>query len=145
MDPKKCCGTCAFGKPGGAGAASETNNRLEALICAQGGIPFYCHHKPDGAEWNWQSGLIGFSALRPHERRICAGWKAAVQALFATGWRKQLSERYPADRRPLLIYQRNLAQTSLRELRRFLCAKGKRAKAKAKVDLRESLLATFSK
>lgn len=145
MSPDQCCDSCAFRKPGTGGAASESNNRLEALICAHGGIPFYCHHRQDGTEWDWRAGLIEFSALPPSQRRVCGGWKAMVRNLFASGWRKRLNDEFPEDRRALISYQRGLAQQSLKALRTFLTTKGKRAKALAKQELRESLLATFSK
>jgi hypothetical protein len=146
MDPNKCCESCAFRKPGSAGAADENSNRLESLICVQGAIPFWCHHKRDGTEWNWQAGIIEWTDLRPDERRVCAGWKAMVRRLFATGWRQRLSEKSSADRRALIIYQRGLAQGTLRELKKYLATEGKPAKerAKAKKALRESLLTTFS-
>src|SRR5579863_867335 len=78
LDPNSPCSTCAYGTAGGA--AKEPHNRLKGQICALGGIPFFCHHAPDGRELNWHGGPAEYFASMRDRRdiRMCAGWKREV-------------------------------------------------------------------
>jgi hypothetical protein len=77
LNPSVPCETCAFGK---AGAACELNNVLKGQIASLGGVPFWCHHAPDGRELNWQGGQAEYFGSLNGKRdiRICAGWKRDV-------------------------------------------------------------------
>ena len=85
LSPQTPCDTCAFGKAGGA---TEPHNRLKGQICALGGLPFFCHHAPDGRELDWHGDSADyFRSLRnKKDRRVCAGWKREVRAYRSRGF-----------------------------------------------------------
>ena len=80
----KPCDTCAFGKSGGA--ADEPYNATRGLICAFGGLPFFCHHGKDGREYDWRSDPLGPLTLDPTNRKLCEGWRAMVGGLKRNGY-----------------------------------------------------------
>ncbi len=83
-DSHSPCETCALG--GAGGASDEVRNRLVATIAAAAGTPFFCHHSRSGVEWDWRAaGGLGAFTLPPTERRLCAGWKAAVKERWRKG------------------------------------------------------------
>ncbi len=129
------CATCAFGKSGGA--ADEANNRLKGMICALGGIPFFCHHGRNGKEYAWRDGQLGVMELPPNERKVCGGWRRTVAMLAKRGhfrWTKVL-----ADNAALRRYQQSLGSDACRALDDFLGETDPEAKAKANRDLRMNL------
>lgn len=75
------CQECAF-KPGAA-AYLEPYNQLRARVCAQAGLPFFCHRKvPWRAQRSWSA-----ADRRANARAagICEGWVARVRELNAAG------------------------------------------------------------
>jgi hypothetical protein len=98
------CEGCAF-KPGAA-ANREPWNRLRSMICALGGIPFYCHH---GLDWKRGEKAVGDAlVIIKHQAKleeigipkaallrarlpikdgeklhVCGGWRKAVGAIHA--------------------------------------------------------------
>jgi hypothetical protein len=107
VSPSDPCDTCAFGK---AGAATEPHNALKAQISALGGIPFFCHHAPDGRELNWRGSPADYwaSMASKKDARVCAGWKrevAAQRRLF---------------RGPYNVIRRAVAESALDALAAFL-------------------------
>ena len=90
LNPNKPCETCAFGKA--VGAAGEVNNRLAGEICALSGVPFGCHHAPDGRELNWRHGALEFMKSLVNGKRdlrVCAGWKREVAKYAKQGLYKK--------------------------------------------------------
>jgi hypothetical protein len=92
LKPNEQCESCAFRPAGSPGAAAEVNNRLKGEICALSGVPFSCHHAPDGRELNWRGSPADlFQSMNGRkDLRVCAGWKLAVaeharRGLFAAG------------------------------------------------------------
>ncbi len=131
------CDTCAFGKKGGAGAASESKNRLTAIICANAGIPFHCHHRRDGIEWPWsgETATADFLKLPPSAKKLCEGWKREVSARKAMG-HFNVGDT-PADQSLLRRYQRGLGAQALKALDYFLAEKDPKDKADFLGELRD--------
>ncbi len=127
MSECRPCDTCAFGKKGGAGAASEPHNRLVATICANAAIPFHCHEKRDGSHWNWKGGAVEFMNLPAADKKLCAGWQREVAARKAMG-HFNVGDT-PADQSLLRRYQRGLGAQALKALDYFLAEKDPKDKA----------------
>lgn len=90
LSPNQQCDTCAFRKANTGGASSEVQNRLKGEICALSGVPFSCHHAPDGRELDWRGTSADFmrSLTGRRDLRVCAGWKAAVRRNLRRGYFK---------------------------------------------------------
>lgn len=131
------CGSCAYREA--SITRHEPYNALRALICALGGIPFYCHQ---GFDWRTAKGR--FPAGAP--RKVCEGWKREV-ALKAKDpeWRKTLwfrraiaeltvgaveqfvSEEDPGEKKRLLrVMQRGIRKLAQKRLRVRLGARRQR-------------------
>jgi hypothetical protein len=138
------CDTCAFGHTGSQGAADESSNRLKGLIAARSLVPFYCHHRRDGTEWEWRSSLssVEFLKLAPGDRKVCDGWKAEVRRLTALG--KFNIASTPADNSALRRYQRQLGDDCIRALDAYLAEKDSPAeKAELKAHFESLVRAVF--
>lgn len=127
--PAGGCDTCAF-RAGCITHEKEPHNRLKALICALGGLPFYCHYSDAG---DWSSTSI--SKLNREEsmtlRRdlpVCQGWKAEVKRLAGVGhFRKATRAR------------RWVALHALRLVQRFIDSDNPEEKADVERDLYRAL------
>jgi hypothetical protein len=80
------CSTCAF-KSGCVTHDDEPYNRLKSEIAALAGFAFWCHHRKDGAKWDWDGAHapIRFFEIHPSQRKVCDGWKQRVCELAAQG------------------------------------------------------------
>lgn len=130
LDPNKKCESCAFRRNTGNGAASEVNNRLKGEICALSGVPFSCHHAPDGRELNWRGSSVDFfkSLTGRGDLRVCAGWKQAVRRLAARGY-------FKTNR----IIRRGIGEYALDQLSTFLSSGDPVDKEEAHLELGRSL------
>ena len=138
------CDACAFAAPGTPGAASEPYNRMRGAICANGPIPFFCHHTRSGAEIDWQSDPLAPLHVPPTQRKICGGWQRAVAAIAATG--KFHLGQTPEDRDALRRYQRQLAQHTFNMLEKYLAEKNDPAKKRElRLQLKDSCRALGEK
>lgn len=117
------CETCAFGKNGKSGASSEPKNRLTAIISANAGLPFFCHHRRDGGDWEWHSdtAVAEFLKLPPTAKKLCEGWRREVARRKAIG-HFNVGDT-PEDQALLRRYQRGLGADALKTLNNFLTEK----------------------
>jgi hypothetical protein len=137
------CETCAFAKPGSPGAASEVWNRARGWICAQGPLPFFCHHTRSGAEIDWQKDPLAPLHVPPTERKICGGWQRAVAAISATG--KFNLGHTPEDRDALRRYQRQLARHAFDVLEHYIAEADPEEKRKLRRELKDTCRALGEK
>lgn len=137
------CDTCAFNAKGTGGAANEIVNRLKGLLCAHGGIPFFCHHIKSGEEYNWQAGGLGPFSVPIAQRKVCDGWRGMVGRLAKRG--KFHAGETPQDRSFLLRYQRSLASDALNTMERYLAEKEPSSKAEIKRELDDLVRAVFDR
>jgi hypothetical protein len=85
---KDPCETCAF-KPGSVTHDAEPQNHLRGELCAQGGIPFYCHHDRAGEVQDLRELKMSTrEAVQAGKVVICQGWRRAVRELAAAGYFK---------------------------------------------------------
>lgn len=141
MSDFKQCETCAFGKKGSPGAASESKNRLKGMLCAYGPIPFWCHHTKSGGEYDWKHDPLGPMNIPPSERKLCGGWQRMVSELNARGF---FSIGSAEDRPALRFYQKSLADTAIKQLDIFTSCQPEEKKLQGG-RLKDVVRATFGK
>lgn len=128
LSPNQPCGTCAYRE--GAAANREVSNRVRAMICELGGVPFHCHHATDGRELNWRGSQADFFASMASRRdlRLCAGWKSAVAKRKAQGFFGKFG-----------CIRRAIAINALDSLEAFLHPSDPQEKQEAQEDLWKAL------
>jgi hypothetical protein len=119
LSPNIRCQSCAFGPQRSSVTAHEPDNVLRGTIAALGGVPFRCHHAPDGRELNWRGGPVEFLKSMDGRRdyRICAGWKSKV---------RQLAKRGHFNKRKSILHA--LGQYAMERLDDFLGSKKRSVK-----------------
>lgn len=120
------CGECALRD--GEAANKEPYAHLTARLCVLGGIPFFCHHNQPWRDAEVHKPMSA-AQFRARDFKLCAGWKAGVQELAATGYFKQ--------RR---LFTKALAITGREALDEFLHPEDEEAKQAALGRLRDCLL-----
>ena len=132
LTPNEQCDSCAFRPKAKTGASSEVNNRLKGEICALSGVPFSCHHAPDGRELNWRGSASDFINSLDNGRkdlRVCAGWKHSVREFARRGY-------FKTNR----VVRRALGQYALDQLQIFLAKDIEDPeKEEARIDLGRTL------